>query len=151
MDAVASSIVVAPEGLDPLDSGTRKSDRPRKLTAKGMENLAGNVGTVIQTMLRESREETVKQITKMHEEAVKEITSAHERMIETMGCVEEGAAGAETDDCDSGEIDRETAARHPEHPRASRSRTKANAGPDRRAQTNTADLARPRPRSGRGG
>ncbi|KAH7120157.1 hypothetical protein B0J13DRAFT_568440 [Dactylonectria estremocensis] len=35
-------------------------------------------------MLRESREETVKQITKMHEEAVKEITSAHERMIETL-------------------------------------------------------------------
>ncbi|KAH7111398.1 hypothetical protein EDB81DRAFT_768581 [Dactylonectria macrodidyma] len=77
MDAVASSIVVAPEGLDPLESGTRKSDRPRKLTAKGIENLAGNVGTVIETMLRESREETVKQITKTHEEAVKEITSAH--------------------------------------------------------------------------
>ncbi|KAH7116400.1 hypothetical protein EDB81DRAFT_247881 [Dactylonectria macrodidyma] len=35
-------------------------------------------------MLQESREETVKQIMKMHEEAVKEITSAHERMIETL-------------------------------------------------------------------
>jgi hypothetical protein len=53
MDAVADSIVVTSEDVCPRDSSTRKSDRPRKLTAKGVENLSGNVGIVMQALIRE--------------------------------------------------------------------------------------------------
>ncbi|KAH6973323.1 hypothetical protein EDB80DRAFT_742899 [Ilyonectria destructans] len=64
MDATSDSIVVSP------DSSTRESDRPRRLTAKGLENLSGNVGIVMQTLIRETREETMKQMAKAQEETV---------------------------------------------------------------------------------
>lgn len=84
MDAVADSIVVTSEDACPRDSSMRKSDRPRKLTAKGMENLSGNVGIVMQALIREVREETMKQMAKAQQETVKEITTSHERIIETL-------------------------------------------------------------------
>jgi hypothetical protein len=62
MGAVADSIVANPENLSPQGSSTRKSDRPRKLTAKGMENLSGNVGIVMQALIRDVRDETMKQM-----------------------------------------------------------------------------------------
>ncbi|KAH8651984.1 hypothetical protein BGZ61DRAFT_468679 [Ilyonectria robusta] len=60
MDATSDSIVVSPEDLGPRDSSMRKSDRPRRLTAKGLENLSGNVGIVIQALICETRKETIK-------------------------------------------------------------------------------------------
>ncbi|KAL3587622.1 hypothetical protein FPOAC2_13519 [Fusarium poae] len=84
MDTVADSIVVTSEDACPRDSSTRKSDRPRKLTAKGMENLPGNLGTVMQALIREVRDETMKQMAKSQQETVKEITTSHERIIETL-------------------------------------------------------------------
>ncbi|KAI8411413.1 hypothetical protein FOFC_08007 [Fusarium oxysporum] len=84
MDAVADSIVANPENLSPQDSSTRKSGRPRKLTAKRMENLSGNVGIVMQALIREVRDETMKQMAKAQQETVKEITTSHERIIETL-------------------------------------------------------------------
>ncbi|KAF6514239.1 hypothetical protein HZS61_006495 [Fusarium oxysporum f. sp. conglutinans] len=84
MDAVADSIVVTSEDACPRDSSMRKSDRPRKLTAKGMENLSGNVGIVMQALIREVRDETMKQMAKAQQETVKEITTSHERIIETL-------------------------------------------------------------------
>jgi hypothetical protein len=84
MDAVADSIVVTSEDACPRDSSTRKSDRPRKLTAKGMENLPGNVGIVMQALIREVRDETMKQMAKSQQETVKEITTSHEKIIETL-------------------------------------------------------------------
>ncbi|EXK23419.1 hypothetical protein FOMG_19801, partial [Fusarium oxysporum f. sp. melonis 26406] len=62
----------------------RESDRLRKLTAKGMENLSGNVGIVMQALVREIRDETMKQMAKAQQETVKEITTSHERTIETL-------------------------------------------------------------------
>ncbi|KAH7231371.1 uncharacterized protein BKA55DRAFT_582515 [Fusarium redolens] len=84
MAAVADSIVANTENLSPQDSSTRKSDRPRKLTAEGMENLSGNVGIVMQALVREVRDETMKQMAKAQQETVKEITTSHERIIETL-------------------------------------------------------------------
>jgi TolA-binding protein len=84
MDTVADSIVVTSEDACPRDSSTRKSDRPRKLTAKGMENLPGNLGTVMQALIREVRDETMKQMAKSQQETVKEITTSHKRIIETL-------------------------------------------------------------------
>jgi hypothetical protein len=84
MDAVADSIVVTSEDACPRDSSTRKSDRPRKLTTKGMENLSGNVGIVMQALIREVRDETMTQMAKAQQETVKEITTSHERVIETL-------------------------------------------------------------------
>ncbi|KAF9773823.1 hypothetical protein IL306_008283, partial [Fusarium sp. DS 682] len=84
MDVVADSIVVTSEDACPRDYSLRKLDRPRKLTAKGMENLSGNVGIVMQALIREARDETMKQMAKAQQETVKEITTSHERIIETL-------------------------------------------------------------------
>jgi hypothetical protein len=84
MDKVADSIVVAPDDLNNHDSVTRKSDRPRKMTTKAMEYFAGNAGPVVQAMIREIRDQILKQTAKIHEDTVKEITKAHERTIETL-------------------------------------------------------------------
>ncbi|EWZ28969.1 uncharacterized protein FOBCDRAFT_207951 [Fusarium oxysporum Fo47] len=84
MDAVADSIVANTKNLSPQDSSTRKSDQPRKLTAKGMKNLSGNVGIVMQALIREVRDETMKQMAKAQQETVKEITTSHEKIIETL-------------------------------------------------------------------
>jgi hypothetical protein len=60
MDAVADSIIVTSEDAGPRDSSTRKSDQPRKLTTKGMENLSGNFKVVMQALIREVRNEIIK-------------------------------------------------------------------------------------------
>jgi hypothetical protein len=60
MDAVANSIDVTPEDACPRDSSTRKSDRPRRFTVKGMEKLSGNVGIVMQALIHEVRDEALK-------------------------------------------------------------------------------------------
>ncbi|KNB16980.1 hypothetical protein FOXG_21847 [Fusarium oxysporum f. sp. lycopersici 4287] len=49
-----------------------------------MENLSGNVGIVMQALVREIRDETMKQMAKAQQETVKEITTSHERTIETL-------------------------------------------------------------------
>lgn len=67
MDAVADSIVVAPEDHKSLDSGTRKSDRSRRLTRGEMENLAGNAGATKQAMIRDIREQIMKQMAQVNE------------------------------------------------------------------------------------
>jgi hypothetical protein len=84
IDAVADSIVVTSKDACPRDSSTRKSDRPRKLTAKRIENLPGNVGIVMQALIREVRDEIMKQMAKAQQETVKEITISHERIIESL-------------------------------------------------------------------
>jgi hypothetical protein len=84
MDVVADSIVANTENLSPQDSSTRKPDRPRKLTAKEMENLSGNVAIVVQALIRELRDETIKQMAKPQQKAVKEIMTSHEIIIETL-------------------------------------------------------------------
>lgn len=84
MDTLADSIVVAPDDINNRDSGARKSDRPRKMTTKAMESFAGNAGPVVQAMIREIRDQFLKQTAKTHEDTVKEITKAHERTIETL-------------------------------------------------------------------
>jgi hypothetical protein len=84
MEAAADNIVVSPEDLSPRDSSARKSDRPRRLTAKGIENLSGNLGVVMQALVRETRDETMKQMAKAQEESVKEITSSYKRITETL-------------------------------------------------------------------
>nr|CEG03892.1 unnamed protein product [Fusarium acuminatum CS5907] len=68
MDAAADSIVVSPGDLSPRDPSARKSDRPQRLTAKGIENLSGNVGVVMQALVREIRDEPMKQMAKAQEE-----------------------------------------------------------------------------------
>ncbi|RKK81744.1 hypothetical protein BFJ71_g15495 [Fusarium oxysporum] len=80
MDAVADSIVANTENLSPQDSSTRKSDWSRKLTAKGMENLYGNVGIVMQVLIREVRDEIMKRMAKVQQETM----NSHERIIETL-------------------------------------------------------------------
>ncbi|KAK2686042.1 hypothetical protein QWA68_015535 [Fusarium oxysporum] len=72
MDAVADSIVANPENLDPQDSSTR------------IENLSSNVEIVMQALIREVRDETMKQMVKGQQETVKEIATSHERIIETL-------------------------------------------------------------------
>ncbi|KAF5711864.1 hypothetical protein FMUND_8785 [Fusarium mundagurra] len=84
MDVAADSIVVSPEDLRPRDLSACKSDRPRRLTAKGIKTLSGNVGVVMRVLVREIRDETMKQMVKAQEEKVKEITSSHERIVETL-------------------------------------------------------------------
>ncbi|KAJ4031402.1 hypothetical protein NW763_014766 [Fusarium oxysporum] len=61
MDAVADSIVANPENLDHQDSST-----------------------LMQALIREVRDETMKQMVKGQQETVKEIATSHQRIIETL-------------------------------------------------------------------
>ncbi|KAJ4029094.1 hypothetical protein NW761_014642 [Fusarium oxysporum] len=70
MDAVADSIVANPENLDHQDSST--------------QNLSSNVEIVMQALIREVRDETMKQMVKGQQETVKEIATSHQRIIETL-------------------------------------------------------------------
>jgi hypothetical protein len=56
MDTVADSTLVASDDLNNPDSGARKSDRPRTMTTKAMDYLAGDAGPVIQAVTRELRD-----------------------------------------------------------------------------------------------
>lgn len=46
--------------------------------------MSGNVGMVMQALIREIRDKTMKLVAKAQQETVKEITTSHERVVETL-------------------------------------------------------------------
>jgi hypothetical protein len=86
---------------------------------------------MMQALIREVRDETMKQMAKAQQETVKEITTSHERIIETLW----NAWKKEQQAFQQMIEGQEKAIRHSG---ASRTGTKADAGTDRRAQTNAA-------------